>query len=199
MTLFPYTTLFRSIIRKAWTGEPFEWRGRTVRATPPPAFPPMMMLGGSTEKAARRAAKLRMGFFPAVGDARLGEIYDEECKRVGFTGFVSMPGGPGFVHVTEDPECDWEIIGPHALWDAETYASWQPAGQRSEVSVHATTIEDLKKSGVFAVVTPDECVELVRQQGRVILHPLMGGLDPEFGWQGLRLFQEKVLPRIRQL
>ena len=65
--------------------------------------------------------------------------------------------------------------------------------------LNSITIEDLKKSGVFAVVTPDECVELVRQQGRVILHPLMGGLDPEFGWQGLRLFQEKVLPRIRQL
>ncbi|MBU6283105.1 LLM class flavin-dependent oxidoreductase [bacterium] len=188
------------VIRKSWTGEPFEWRGRTVRATPPPAFPPMMMLGGSTEKAARRAAKLRMGFFPAVGDPRLAEIYEEECKHLGFTGgFVSMPGGPGFVHVTEDPERDWEVIGPHALWDAETYASWQPAGQRSEVSVHATTLDDLKKSGVFAVVTPDECVEMVRQQGRLILHPLMGGLDPEFSWKGLRLFQEKVLPRIRQL
>ena len=67
------------------------------------------------------------------------------------------------------------------------------------MSVHAQTLDELKKSGVFAVLTPDECVELVREQGRVILHPLMGGLDPEFGWKGLRLFEEKVLPRIRQM
>jgi len=158
----------------------------------------MIMLGGSTEKAARRAAKLEMGFFPAVGDARLAEIYDEECRNRGFTGgFVSLPGGPGFVHVTEDPERDWEIIGPHALFDAQTYASWQTPGQRSEVHTEAQTIEDVRRSGVFAVVTPEECIAMGREQGRIILHPLMGGLDPEFSWRSLRLFEEKVLPALR--
>lgn len=186
------------VMRKAWTGQPFEWRGRTIRVTPAPPFPPMIMLGGSTEKAARRAAKLEMGFFPAVGDARLAEIYDEECRNRGFTGgFVSLPGGPGFVHVTEDPERDWEIIGPHALFDAQTYASWQTPGQRSEVHTEAQTIEDVRRSGVFAVVTPEECIAMGREQGRIILHPLMGGLDPEFSWRSLRLFEEKVLPALR--
>ena len=56
------------------------------------------------------------------------------------------------------------------------------------------------KSGVYQVLTPDECVALAEQQGEfgsVLLHPLMGGIAPELGWEGLQLFEEKVLPRLR--
>src|SRR5690242_1389459 len=56
------------VLRKAWTGEPFEWRGRTIHVTPKPANPPMILMGGSTAAAARRAARLGCGFFPAIGD-----------------------------------------------------------------------------------------------------------------------------------
>src|SRR5690242_9723475 len=95
------------VMRQAWTGEPFEWRGRTVQVTPKPMTQPhpMMMIGGSTEIAARRAARLRLPMFPAVGDPKLAEVYAEECAKVGFEhGFISLPAGPGFVHVAEDPE-----------------------------------------------------------------------------------------------
>jgi alkanesulfonate monooxygenase SsuD/methylene tetrahydromethanopterin reductase-like flavin-dependent oxidoreductase (luciferase family) len=186
------------VMRQAWTGKPFTWRGRTVRVTPKPALPPMILIGGSTEKAARRAARLRAGFFPAVGDARLAEVYREECERVGFKeGFVSLPGGPGFVHVSRDPERDWARIAPHALYDAQTYASWQPVGQRSAMHVDALTADDVRKSGVYRVVTPEECVKLANETGRVILHPLMGGIPPALGWEGLELFASEVLPRIK--
>jgi alkanesulfonate monooxygenase SsuD/methylene tetrahydromethanopterin reductase-like flavin-dependent oxidoreductase (luciferase family) len=186
------------VMRRAWTGEPFEWRGRTIRVTPKPRTPPMILIGGSTEPAARRAARLRAGFFPAVGDARLADVYRAECERLGFRGgFVSLPGGPGFVHVSEDPERDWARIAPHALYDAQTYASWQPAGQRSAVHVAAPDAEALRRSGVYRVVTPEECVALAAETGRLVLHPLMGGLEPELGWAGLELFARKVLPRIR--
>lgn len=187
-----------AVMRQCWSGEPFEWRGRTIRATPKPASPPMLLIGGSTEKAARRAAKLRAGFFPAIGDPRLAEIYNEECARLGFHGgFVSLPGGPGFVHVSEDPERDWQRIAPHALYDAQTYASWQTPDQRSSMHVEGSTLEDVKRSGAYAVLTPEDTIRLAQDSGRVILHPLMGGMDPALGWESLRLFEEKVLPQIR--
>ena len=63
--------------------------------------------------------------------------------------------------------------------------------------VEAQTIDDVRKSGVYRVVTPDECVALAQETGRIILHPLMGGMSPALGWQGLRLFESKVLPRIQ--
>jgi len=167
-------------------------------ATPKPAVPPMVLVGGSTPVAARRAARLRAGFFPSIGDPKLAEIYNAECQRVGFTdGFVSLPNGPGFVHVSDDPERDWARIAPHALYDAQTYAAWQTPDQRSSVHVEAQTIEDVRRSGVYRVVTPDECVALAQETGRIILHPLMGGMSPELGWEGLRLFESKVLPRLR--
>ena len=185
------------VLRQAWTGEPFEWRGRRIRVTPRPASEPMIMIGGSTAIAARRAARLRAGFSPAIGDPELGRIYEEECAKHGFQGFVAMPGGPGFVHVAKDPEKAWEIIGPHALYDVQSYAAWQTPDQRSQVHVEAQTVEDVRKSGVYRVVTPDECVALAKEYGRVILHPLMGGMPPELGWESLRLFVSEVLPRIR--
>ena len=69
-----------------------------------------------------------------------------------------MPNGPGFVHVSEDPERDWQRIGPHALYDAQTYAAWQTPDQRSQMHVEAQTIDDMKRSAAYKVLTPDECV-----------------------------------------
>src|SRR5262249_2417350 len=187
-----------TVMRQAWTGEPFEWRGRTIRATPRRQSGPMILVGGSTEKAAKRAARLRCGFFPAVGDQHLADVYQAECARLGFdAGFVSLPGGPGFVHVSEDPERDWARIAPHALYDAQTYDAWQVPGQRSEVHTSARDADELRRSGVYRVVTPEECVALARETGRLVLHPLMGGLSPELAWEGLRLFERKVLPELR--
>jgi alkanesulfonate monooxygenase SsuD/methylene tetrahydromethanopterin reductase-like flavin-dependent oxidoreductase (luciferase family) len=192
------------VLRRAWTGEPFTWRDRDVVVTPKPATPggPMIMIGGSTEIAARRAARLRCGFFPAVGDPRLADLYRDECTKVGFdTGFCSLPSGPGFVFVADDPDAAWARIGPHALFDAQTYAAWQEGPQRSAVDVKgAQTWQDVRATGVYEVVTPDECVALAERQGdlgSVLLHPLMGGIPPELGWESLELFERAVLPRLR--
>ena len=186
------------VLRQAWTGEPFTWQGRTVRVTPVPASPPMILIGGSTEKAARRAARLECGFFPAIGDPELARIYEEECRRVGFAGgFVMLPNGPGFVHVSADPARDWQRVGPHALYDAQTYAAWQTGDQRSSMHVDAETIDDMRRSAAYKVLTPAETIALAKETGRVILHPLMGGMPAALGWESLRLFEREVLPHIR--
>jgi len=99
--------------------------------------------------------------------------------------------------VSEDPERDWARIAPHALYDAQTYAAWQTPDQRSQVHVEARDAAELRKSGVYRVVTPDECVALAEETGQVLFHPLMGGLPPALGWESLELFARKVLPRLR--
>lgn len=190
------------VMRQAWTGEPFEWRGRPQRVTPVPATKPhpLLLIGGSTEIAARRAARLHLPFMAAVGDPALGDVYRAACAEAGFEqGWTILPKGPGFVHVSDDPDRDWARIGPLALYDAQTYHSWQTPGQRSQVEVDATTIEDLRASGVYRIVTPDECVALAEELGpggSLVFHPLMGGMSPDVGWAGLELFAAKVLPRL---
>jgi alkanesulfonate monooxygenase SsuD/methylene tetrahydromethanopterin reductase-like flavin-dependent oxidoreductase (luciferase family) len=186
------------VMRKAWTGEPFEWRGRTIRVTPKPRIQPTLMVGGVTEVAARRAARLRTGFQPSSSsDPRLPESYYAECARLGFDGgFVAISNSIAAVHVSEDLERDWARIAPYALHEAQAYASWGDpvlAGRAAP-----TTAEELRRSGSYRVVTPDECVALARQTGSILLHPLLAGMAPDLGWASLELFAAKVLPRLRK-
>lgn len=190
------------VMRRAWTGEPFEWRGRQIVVTPRPAtLPhPAILLGGSTEAAAKRAARLRVPFMPAIRDPALADIYQAACEEAGFDGgWVLMPAGPVFVHVSEDPERDWERIAPFVLYDTQTYHGWQPSGQRSQTDIDAKNLDDLKQSAAYRVVTPDECLSLAREAGALVFHPLLGGMPPELGWESLDLFANKVLPRLQAL
>jgi alkanesulfonate monooxygenase SsuD/methylene tetrahydromethanopterin reductase-like flavin-dependent oxidoreductase (luciferase family) len=194
---------FVAVCRQAWTGEPFEWRGRTVQVTPkPPNGGPTLFMGGKTELAARRAARLWLFFSPASGDVALADAYRAECAVQGYEGKVvglgDRPMRPGFVMLSKDPDAVWEQIKPYAMYDAETYASWQDDGVRSDwVVPDLESPDDLRTSGRYLVVTPEECREMVKRDDGINLHPLMGGIDPELAWDSLRLFEAEVLPSMR--
>ena len=70
--------------------------------------------------------------------------------------------------------------------------------QRSAVHVHATDLEAVRDSGVYQCLTPDEAVELGNSTGQIMLHPLVGGLDPATGWESLELFGKEVLPEFQE-
>ena len=191
-----------AVLRQAWTGEYFEWRGRRIRVRPTPKTPggPFLLLGGSSQASARRAARMKMFFSPADSDESVIAAYNDECSKLGFAGFAMAPPKDlaGFVHVSNDPERDWHRIAPYALHEAQTYASWQRAGQQSAVSLkHVSTTNDLRRSGVYRVVTPTECVEMYRSVGALVLHPLMGGIPPELAQESLDLLESAVLPVLR--
>jgi alkanesulfonate monooxygenase SsuD/methylene tetrahydromethanopterin reductase-like flavin-dependent oxidoreductase (luciferase family) len=205
-----------AVMRSAWTGQPFQWRGREVLATPPPASTagPELFVGGKTVAGARRAARLRCRFSPAVGGLDVIGAYFDECKRLGFDGadvygctsldefrerhhHPERPVAPGFIMLSGDPEATWKQIGRHAEYDAITYAAWQEDGVVSDWAVpSAETWEQLRDSGRYAVVTPQECLALAKRDGQLMLHPLMGGIEPELAWQSLRLFEAEVLPHL---
>ena len=90
----------------------------------------------------------------------------------------------------------WAQIGEYAVYDAGSYATWQTGDHDNPVAMDgAVTVDGLIASGMWKVVTPDEAVELGRTHGAVALHPLMGGMPPELGWESLQLMVDKVLPR----
>lgn len=195
------------VMAKAWTGEPFEYEGRTVRVTPRPFSQPqpMVMIGGSSPRAAKRAARYGMGFFPAVADDDLIEIYRQECEALGKpVGYVNrLPEEqPGTFVLSEDPDRTWAEVGPYLLHEATAYGKWQTPDVRSIVTSTATTIDELRAEGIYRVVTPDECLDIVRKLGRrsaVTLHPLCGGTPAELAWPSMELFADKVLPRLREV
>ena len=104
-------------------------------------------------------------------------------------------GGTGaYVYVSDDPDRDWARIAPHAIHDTNEYARW--IGGRRGVFAEVSDPDELRKTGTYQVVTPDECVEIARATGSLTFKPVMGGMDPDIGWEGLQLFADKVLPRL---
>ncbi len=189
------------LMRRAWTGEPFEHEGRTIHVRPTPYTQPypLVCYGGGSRAAARRAARLDMPFFPQVRSERLVVEYESERERLGLApGFVISPGeGPLNVFVSDDPDRTWALIGEHLLHDARSYARWQLDANIDSVALEtATTVDELRRGGVYTVVTPEQCVELVRAHGSLALHPLCGGIPPEIAWQSLELVAAKVQPQL---
>lgn len=190
------------VMLQAWSGEPFEYLGETVQVLPRPVQRPhpTVYIGGSSEISARRAARLGLGLFPAVGDDHLEEVYREECERLGREpGQVVLPSGPAAVLVSEDPDRTWAEVGDLLLDDATAYAAHLRSDMRSHAASGARTVDELRAEGVYRVLTPEECVELARGLGPfggLVFHPLCGGTPAEIGWESLHLVKEKVLPHL---
>jgi alkanesulfonate monooxygenase SsuD/methylene tetrahydromethanopterin reductase-like flavin-dependent oxidoreductase (luciferase family) len=186
---------------QALCGEPFTYQGRLVRVTPRPLQQPrpFVVLGGSAPK---RAARLGDAFLPPAADPVLESAYRAECRRLGKgDGLVLSPTGPMWVFVSDDPERAWDEIGPHALHETNAYGAWSAAtsGTRTNPWTPLPDIAAVRERGVYAVVTPEECVTLARALdplASLVLKPLVAGLDPVLGWSSLELFVDKVLPAL---
>jgi alkanesulfonate monooxygenase SsuD/methylene tetrahydromethanopterin reductase-like flavin-dependent oxidoreductase (luciferase family) len=189
------------ILELAWSGEPFDYRGEEVVVRPQPHQRPRppIYIGGSAEASAIRAARFGDGYRPVAPG--LWEIYVQECARLGRPVGAKPPGkGPLFLHVSEDPERDWEVVVPHILYTAASNAEWaKERGVGATPYATATTVDELKAHPRFMVVTPDELTEhmlALPAEAEVGFQPLMGGLPPEIGWRSLHLFEERVLPSL---
>lgn len=188
------------VLAAAWTGEPFEHRGAIVRVTPRPVQRPRppIFLGGSAPAAARRAARIADGFIPALPGA--WEAYRAERVRLGHSdpGPYAAPLA-NFVHVARDPDAAWARIAPFALHETNAYAGWAAGSGTESPYREAKDAASLRASGQYLVLTPEALVARARTLpplGAVMLHPLMGGLDPELGWESLRLVADEVIPAL---
>lgn len=183
-------------LRHAWRGERFDFDGHSIEVTPRPLRrdgPPLYM-GGSFAAAAKRAARIADGFLTHLPE--LHQIYVEEAQSLGRVYNPWESHSPSFVHVTRTPDEDWKRIARSALHETNSYAQW---GQDSGVDpsyTKAQSADELKATGAYAVVTPDQALEMARNYDQLILHPLLAGTDPALGWSSLKLFVAEVLPRI---
>lgn len=186
-------------LRSAWRGEPFTYRGRPALVLPRPVqrpHPPILM-GASSVAAARRAARIADGFVPVPGMPEVVEAYGEERQRLGLP---PMPqAGPilQLAHLCEDTDEAWRTIGPYLLHHANSYRGWSnEAAGRPFSGNQFETVEALRASGIYNVLTPEECIDAVRSRGvdtTLVVNPMIGGLPPDRAWASLELLADRVL------
>ncbi len=186
-------------LRSAFTGEPFEYRGRTVQVTPPPfrTGGPSISLGGSSEPAARRAARIGDGFIPS--DPGVWDFYRDEVRRLGRPDPGPCPTGPTReVALAEDPDRGWEEMAPYFLHEMNAYGAWQAQDDLASPYRTVPDTEALRATGHYRVLTPAQYVEELKAAPFpfAMLHPLCGGMPPELAWSSLRLFEHEVLPAV---
>jgi alkanesulfonate monooxygenase SsuD/methylene tetrahydromethanopterin reductase-like flavin-dependent oxidoreductase (luciferase family) len=185
------------VLKKAWTGEPFEFEGRTVRILPRPVQQPRpeIHLGGSAEASAKRAARIADGYDPV--STELHEVYRKELAALGkpvpppMARRITYP----FIYITKNPDAAWKTIAPHALHETNAYGQWL-RGSKYASFKEITDPDELRKNEQYRVVTPKECIEIAKREGTLSFKPLMGGLDPAFAWESLHLFEKEVLPAL---
>ena len=183
-------------LRAAFTGEPFEFRGRTVQVTPPPYQPsgPAIMLGGSSEPAARRAARIADGFIPSVPD--VWEFYRDEVQRLGRPDPGPSPIGENqTVALAADVEKGWKEMGPFFLHETNAYGTWQAQDDIASPYRSVDSVDELRAKGQYRVLTPEEFVADLKTAPFpfAFFHPMCGGIPPELAWSSLRLFENEVL------
>lgn len=186
-------------LKRAWTGEPFEFQGRTVQVLPRPAQRPRprIVLGGASPASARRAARIADAYAPIA--PRLYQIYLEELGRLGKPepqgGDPQVAQATAVVAVSDDPDRTWNAIERNLMHDAAVYGAWT-SGRRGSMFAQIGSSEELKASGQYLVLTPEECLSRAAHSATLRFRPLVGGIDPDIAWEGLHLFEAKVLPHL---
>jgi alkanesulfonate monooxygenase SsuD/methylene tetrahydromethanopterin reductase-like flavin-dependent oxidoreductase (luciferase family) len=193
------------VLRRALAGERFMYRGRSVYVSPRPVQQPgpRLLIGGAVAASARRAARVGDGFCPQVAASELIAIYRDSCAALGKRpGLIVDTSGAFNVLVAEDPEQAWARFGPYALHEMRSYRRWAEEGGAKVPFCWVETVEQVRSTGVYQVLTPGECLAFARSQrdaNRLLtFHPLTSGLPADLSWSSLELFVAKVWPSLRR-
>lgn len=176
-------------LQAAWTGQPFEHRGRTVRVTPRPYRRPRpgLILGGASSGAARRAARIADVFLPSKPE--FWEDYRRAVLERGGPDWGPMPPvGPRFVAVHDDPDAGWDEVAPHVAHDRVAYGAWTTSGASATGYEDVVAIAD-RDDPEYQVLTPAgfrALLDDLGSLGTLAVHPMMGGIIPEASWANLR-------------
>ncbi len=186
-----------AVLKAAFSGEPFEYRGRTVHITPAPFRPggPSISLGGSSKPAAERAARIADGFIPTTAD--VWQFYRDEVQKLGRPDPGPSPiGANQTVALAEDPEKGWEQMAPFFLHETNAYGVWQAQDDVASPYHSVADTDELRATDQYRVLTPEQLVEEQKAAPFpfAFFHPLCGGMPIDLAWSSLRLFEEQVLP-----
>jgi alkanesulfonate monooxygenase SsuD/methylene tetrahydromethanopterin reductase-like flavin-dependent oxidoreductase (luciferase family) len=186
-----------AVLRAAFSGEAFEYRGRTVHITPAPFRPggPSIILGGSSRPAAERAARIADGFIPSIPE--VWTFYRDAVQKLGRPDPGPSPiGANQVVALAEDPDKGWEQMSPFFLHETNAYGMWQAQDDIASPFHNVDDVDELRTTGQYRVLAPEQFVEEQKAAPfpYAMFHPLCGGMPIDLAWSSLHLFEHEVLP-----
>ena len=67
--------------------------------------------------------------------------------------------GPNFLYITDDPDRDWPIVGPYAIYTMNSYAKWgAERGTGATLYSNEETLATARTNPIFQFVTPEHWV-----------------------------------------
>jgi alkanesulfonate monooxygenase SsuD/methylene tetrahydromethanopterin reductase-like flavin-dependent oxidoreductase (luciferase family) len=189
-----------TVLRAAFSGQPFEYRGRRVHITPAPFRPggPSISLGGSSQPAAERAARIADGFIPSTPE--VWTFYRDAVQKLGRPDPGPSPiGANQVVALAEDPDKGWEQMAPFFLHETNAYGMWQAQDDVASPFHNVDDVDELRTTGQYRVLAPEQFVEEQKAAPfpYALFHPLCGGMPIELAWSSLHLFENEVLPAFK--
>lgn len=192
------------VIRRAWSGEPVDFRGRrfsvpAVRVTPVPPQPPAIFLGAHAPAAIERAARLADGFIaPHAGafDGYLAALGPERER-----GRITVAQ---WTVVADDPERTWARLGPHAVYLLDQYVEWGAFGGEPGTVPRFGDPAAVLASGAFRLLDADAAIEALVAlfEGCPALEDVhwwaqLPGEDVDAATERLAYLASRVLPAVR--
>jgi probable F420-dependent oxidoreductase len=207
-------TEITAILRKAWTGERFDFDGRhysysQVAVTPKPARVPPLLIGGFVDTAIKRAGRIGDGYIASRAEvSRLKESFAlaaEERAKAGQEG-PPLIGVLQNAYVTNDPDGDWEEVKAGIGHQLGVYAGWRAGTDvpGAPLEVMPPPEEDIRRTTAYG--TPDQVVQYLTPlvdvladypEAHLILRMHYPGMDMEPAAESIRLLGREVAPRLR--
>jgi hypothetical protein len=103
--------------------------------------------------------------------------------------------------ICADPERAWARLTPHLLDFEDTISTWTSQHLPQGPTFRAAEDQELRASGRYTVVTPEEAASLIEPSGPdgdVELLPLIAGAEPDVASETVELFVNKVIPHLRE-
>jgi alkanesulfonate monooxygenase SsuD/methylene tetrahydromethanopterin reductase-like flavin-dependent oxidoreductase (luciferase family) len=193
-----------AVIRAAWSGERVDFAGKRfrvggLRVTPAPEHPPRLLMGGLSAPAMERAAALGDGFLSTGGIGH--DVYVAALEAQGRRDGAIYAGH--WAIVADDPEREAVRVGPHVLYQANTYIRWGAFGPPESTPEFPDAAAAIA-GGLYELWDPETAVReltaLLRAWPQIADVHFWGkfpGERFEDGWARVELLADKVLPRVR--
>jgi len=195
-----------AIIRKAWAGERLNFEGKRfkvgdVRITPAPEHAPRLFLGGMAEPAIDRAARIADGFLSTGGIGN--DVYVKCLEKNGRRPEDGVIIAGHWALISDDPEREAAIVGPHALYQSNQYIEWGAFGP-PETTPRFPDAATALQMGLYelwdadtAVANLTELLATYPQIQDVHFWAQLPGEPVASGQRRIEYMAKHVLPRVR--